>query len=309
MWSKYYYLQEVSKKDNNKKDESLNNYKNLFSKYKYNLPSLKDALYQMFKSKNINDKKIDELIEDILDKCKKTIKKNEKEIKKKYKNITEDDAYIICSYTCESQERDFSPYRILNRNLVETNRQSGVENVSKYLYILLKSLRKLPKYKVPPSKYLYRCISQKVNLEKNDFKTFWGFTSTSNDKETTYKFLESLNDNKTGTLYKLYGKIWGYKLDLFNSYGEKEILLEPERKFKVESIKNGEVIKVKCKIDDNPSILEEIDNQQNMIIEEKIDENLEIIKNYISKYIATFEKDNNKSGIGILCGLLSFLFG
>ena len=39
-------------------------------------------------------------------------------IKNKYENITKEDAYIICSYTCELKERKYSPYRILNQNLV-----------------------------------------------------------------------------------------------------------------------------------------------------------------------------------------------
>ena len=86
--------------------------------------------------------------------------------KKKYSNITREDAYIICSYTCETEERQYSPYKILNQNLVSNNRQNGVSNISKYLYIFLKALRKLPRY-YPKNKYLYRCLTIKVNLSKD----------------------------------------------------------------------------------------------------------------------------------------------
>ena len=51
-------------------------------------------------------------------------------------------AQIISSYTCElSSESSFNIYRILNNNLVSDNRNQGVKKISKYLFILLKSLR------------------------------------------------------------------------------------------------------------------------------------------------------------------------
>jgi hypothetical protein len=43
-------------------------------------------------------------------------------------------------------------------------------NVSKYLFILLKSIRKLDKYyPKDKNKYLYRCINTKVNLNYDLF--------------------------------------------------------------------------------------------------------------------------------------------
>ena len=77
----------------------------------------------MFKSSNLNTKKINELTEDILTKCKERIDSDFDSIKKKYENITKEDAYIICSYTCESDDRTDSPYRILNQNLVAEDRK------------------------------------------------------------------------------------------------------------------------------------------------------------------------------------------
>ena len=43
----------------------------------------------------------------------------------------------------------------------------GIRNISKYLFLLLKSLRKLSRYY--PKKYLYRCISVLVKLDYDSF--------------------------------------------------------------------------------------------------------------------------------------------
>ena len=43
---------------------------------------------------------------------------------------------------------------------------------------------------------------------------------------------------------------------MFNVYGEKEILLEPERKYEIQNVKEGNIIEITCKVVDNPQILE-----------------------------------------------------
>jgi len=118
------------KEEENTREESINRYKYIFRNYEKNPPSLSEALAQMFKSSNLDSKKINEFVEDILNKCEGIIEQNFDLIKKEYKNITKEDAYIICSYTCESEDRTYSPYRILNQNLVSNNRQNGVNNIS-----------------------------------------------------------------------------------------------------------------------------------------------------------------------------------
>ena len=168
-----------------------------------------------------------------------------------------------------------SPYKLLNQNLVSKDRKQGVQNISKYLYILLKSLRKLPKHY--PNTDLYRCIKTEVDLENNDSKTFWGFTSTSTDEKTAYKFLDNNHEIKSGTLFKLEGNIWGYDIELFNKYREKEILLEPERKYIVKSINYEPVIKVTCSMIESPLVLEE------------------------PQYVVKIEKDKDKYELGLLC--------
>ena len=258
------------------KEESINNYKSLFSSYKNLKLNLPDSLYQMFENQKLSNIKCKELTQDILNKCKSKIDQRVAKIKNKYKNISIEEAYIICSYTCESKESEYSPYKILNKNLVSENRKNGVDKVSKYLYILLKTLRKLPRFYPPKNiNYLYRCITQKVNLEKDNFnsksipykigekKTFWGFTSTTTNPESSYLFLKDGKELKSGTIFSLEGDVWGYDIEVFNYFGEKEILLEPERKFIVKNVLPpiNEIIYITCSIIESPLIL--LDNEIN----------------------------------------------
>ena len=312
-----------SKEEDNNREESVDNYKKIFIEYEKKLPSLSEALKQMFQNSNLDTNLVNDLTDDIIDKCQKTIDKNYEQIKKKYDKISKDDAYIICAYTCESKKGQYSPYKLLNQNLVSDNRQNGIKNISKYLYIFLKSLRKLTRYyPTKTNKYLYRCIRFKVNLSKDPFndkmvpyitgnkKTFWGFTSTSMNPNITYNFLKDEKSLKTGTIFILGGDVWGYDITLFNYYGEKEILLEPERKFIIDNVLPplNELINVTCKILKTPLILKDEIKESNYNNESEIHDNIDDIE--ISKYIATIEteikiNDNPKyiSGMGLLCNI------
>ena len=218
-----------SEKEDDEKQESINNYLNLFIEYINNPPNLSDALKQMFINNGSKEEKSKELIEDIFKKTQELIEKNLEEIKKKYPNITNEDMQIISSYTCEAKDKNFSPYKLLNKNLVAENRKQGIKNISKYLFILLKSLRKLERYYPnEKSKYLYRVIGTKININEDRFnpklvpyiegntKTFWGFTSTSPNAKTAYEFFNGEENNKSGTIFSLTGEIWGYDITLFN---------------------------------------------------------------------------------------------
>lgn len=257
--------------ENNNRDESINNYIDLFIDYENSLPSLQEALYQMFKSSNLNEEKCNQLIKEILDKCKMVIDKNFEEIKKKYNKITKNDAYIICAYTCEARDIQYSPSRILNRNLISSNRRNGIQSISKYLYIFLKSLRKLTRYySINPNNYLYRAIPLKVQIKEDPFnenfvpykkgneKIFWGFTSAVSNQKESYNFLGGHGEKKSGTLFILGGDIWGYDITFFNYFGEEEIILEPERKYILDNVSPplNDIITVSCKIVTTPLILE-----------------------------------------------------
>ena len=316
------------------KELSIDNFYYLFTEYDQKPPSLHDALIHMLES-CCSDDNINKLAEDIIQKCKNKINKRFEEIKKKYSNILLEDAYIICSYSCESSyNTKYSPYRILNTNLSSENRKIGISNISKYLYILLKSLRKLEIYRPSQNNFLYRCITRHVKTEDEDStkkitedsttnkkipyikgktKIFWGFTSTSPDIKLTYSFLKKAEnkDNKenkddeknkeikSGTIFTLLGDVWGYDISLFNYYNEKEILLEPERKFIIEEVKPkiNDLILITCNILKSPLVL----NRESIynFNEEKKYKNLCKIEMEI--------KIDNKakliSGVGILCNL------
>ena len=91
----------------------------------------------MLKLESLAEEYVEELTNDILNKCKKVINNNYDNIKNKNKNLSKEDSEIICAYTCESLNNDYSPYKILKKNLFSQNRREGVEKISKYLYIFL----------------------------------------------------------------------------------------------------------------------------------------------------------------------------
>ena len=298
-----------TEKEDYLKEESINKYKNEFIEYIKEPPTLSDALKQMFINYEATEEQSNELVNDIISKTEVIINKNWEQIKKKYSKITKEDSKIISSYTCESKNKKFSPYKILNKNLVSEDRKEGLKNISKYLFILLKSLRKLDKYYPnEKEKYLYRCINSKVNLNYDIFnkklvpyitgntKTFWGFTSSSPDIKMTYNFLNGEENNKSGTIFTLTGKVWGYDITLFNYYNEKEILIEPERKYKIDEVipPINDIIHIRCDIQDNPLILSE--NLDNLINENKInkvkDNVQKIIFDYLLNYILIGDNDS-----------------
>ena len=260
-----FYLEE----EDNNKEESISKYIYLFQEYWYNKPSLNLALYEMYILSKTTKEKATDLTNDIIKKCQKKVNDNWIKISNMYKNITLEDAFIVASYTCESKDKNYSPYKILNENLVSEDRKNGLTIISKYLYIFLNSLRKLPRYYPnQTNKYLYRCIKNHINYKIDPFnpksipyitgnrKTFWGFTSTSPNANISYKFLGGKKSLKKGTIFILCGDIWGYDITLFNYYNEEEILLEPERKFIVENIMPplNEVINVTCKFEKSPIV-------------------------------------------------------
>jgi hypothetical protein len=327
-----YYTEE----EDNSKEESIDKHKDLFLEYEKKLPTLPEALEQMFISAGATEELSDVLTKDIMSKCKKTIEKNLEKIKKKYTKITKEDAYIICSYTCESKDKKFNPYRLLNTSLISENRENGLNNISKYLYIFLNSLRKLEKY-IPPedNKYLYRCITNKVGLSDDPFnkkyvpykvgniKTFWGFTSTSPNIKTTYNFLKKEVKIRSGTIFVLGGDIWGYDITLFNYFGEEEILLEPERKYVIDLVLPpiNEIININCKMLKTPlpldtnnlgnnsydNIQEKKNNENNSI---QNNENRTIINDFKTHCICKIQMEINVdeeykliSGFGFVCNI------
>ena len=125
--------------------ESINNYRNLFESYTKQCPTLKEALEQMFFSAGASKDEVKELISEVIEPVDEFISRNFESIKEKYKNISKEEAKTISVYTYELCESKYNVYRILNTNLVAKNRQQGIKNISKYLFLLLIAFKEIDK--------------------------------------------------------------------------------------------------------------------------------------------------------------------
>ena len=245
-------------------EESLDKYQYLFENIKSEPPTLEEALIDMFQNAGLNKDDAKELYNHLYNVCNHKVQENWNAIKYEHKNISKNDALVISSYTYEPKGKfqKYSPYGLLNQNLVKNDRKSGVTNVENYLFLFLQALRGLNKTQ---KNVLFRCISKNVknikNLKNGKFvpysigaiKTFWPFTSTSDDEKTAENFL----GKGEGTKFRIQGDdLWGYDISLFNVYNEKEILLEPERKYMIKNVEErNNIAEVTVKIIDNPKLL------------------------------------------------------
>ena len=265
----------------------------------------------MFISYGATESKSIELYKEISEKIKIIMEYNYEKIKQKYPLITEDEAKIISSYTCELTESFYCPYKIVNNCLCEANKKDEIKKISQYLFLFLQSLRKLIRY-YPKQKQMYRCIINQVKIkedifnkavipyEKNKIKTFWGFASiTSKEyKNMNYIVKEKANEKKKeikiGTVFDIFGDIWGYDISLFNEKREEQIILEPESQILITQIVpppeyNG-IIHIKCKVVDTPIILNDLISPDGIVIK--------YMNNFHSNSIQLFGKEfveNNKN--------------
>jgi len=130
-------------------EESINNYADIFMAYISKPPTLIEALEQLFNStrtENSND-----IIKEIIYLSKNTIDRNFDKIKQIYPKISKEESIIIATYIVEM--KNTSIYSIINRTL--NNDMKNIKNISKYLYLFIKSLRKLKKY-CDSKYYIYR---------------------------------------------------------------------------------------------------------------------------------------------------------
>ena len=124
-------------------------------------------------------------------------------------------------------------------------------------------------------------------------------------------FLKEEEKMKKGTIFSLGGDIWGYNIEKFNFFYEKEILMEPERKFVVDNVLppvNG-IINITCTILKTPLIMTN-NFEDNNYIHNEINNNNDdsILKKYVIKFemeVKIKEKDEYTSGIGILYNIPS----
>ena len=159
---------------------------------------------------------------------------------------------------------------------------------------------------------MLRNLSYAVNVSKEtpyisgNTITYWGFISASLELKNNYLILTK---EKINTIFELGGDVWGYDLELFNYYNEKEILIEPERTIIIDKIIENNITKINCTIVKTPLILNDIKEDFNCIINDGnknyINENdFPIWYKYIVRFeIETKEKEESISGIGILCNI------
>ena len=270
-------------------NEPIDKYLEIFIPFTKNIPTLEQALFQMANSRSNHIQDIELYIKDVIKNCTDYIEKSLIIIKEKYPEINKEDVIIITSYTYESREnkefQDNAPYKILNENLLSENRKEGINKISMYLFILLKAIRKLPKY-IPENmkddklyKYIRRLVGQKPDPKNPKFipycegniKTFNAFTSVTSDRNKVIDFLsegkvkeisknKKIKEIKEGTIFKFsFEEINAYDIHMFHYFGEYEILLEPEAKYEInESEKLNDILYLNCEILKSPLILGDI---------------------------------------------------
>lgn len=183
---------------------------------------------------------------------------------KLFDGFTKEDAACVALYTCDFGGNlfDSNPYRLLNIALMDNNGDS-IRSVRGLFFLVMSALRKLPRCSGPT---LYRGIRN--DIDKDKYKVgkkvvFHGFSSTSVNMATVKAFLASSVDPErggcsSGTLFVI-EDAWGYDIQPYSMFPEeKEILLEPERCFVVNSVIEAETTVVNLKMIDTPPILTQV---------------------------------------------------
>ena len=124
-------------------DDSLDKYEFLFKDMNSKPPTLEEALIEMFRNAQLSPKESKEIYDHINLVCSNRINEKWDLIKAEHPDISKNDALIISSYTYEPKKmyEKLSPYRLLNTNLIATDRKSGVINIEKYLFLFMIAVR------------------------------------------------------------------------------------------------------------------------------------------------------------------------
>ena len=183
---------------------------------------------------------------------------------KLFGDFTEEDAAAVAMYTYDfgPEELESNPYRIINKGLVGKN-FSDMQKSSGILYLVMSALRKLPRVSGVP---LYRSVRSDASLDKDRYRegnvvTWPGLTSASPNMNFAKAFLGKASNGKkaTSTLFVVENG-WGYNIQPYSLFpGETEILLEPERQFKVISVTQADGINiVKLQMMKTPLVLPKV---------------------------------------------------
>ena len=259
--------------------ECINNTRNLFADFKKKPPTLEEALRSM----EYEDVKAKELSKLFLDRANGKLEEFEAP------GITPENVAAIFCYSFQCNEKNNcegleSPYKKLNNSLSIGRNNGSLKKTRGFLFLLLQALRKLPRY-TPAKGVLHRGIRAHVQTEADpnspktkpyatgNEKTWWAFTSTTEDLERTKAFIEK----SEGTLFTISGKPWGYDISMFSYYpDEKEILIVPERRLKITSVdRKGNIIAVDAEMVKTPLMLEELIKMKAVRIKERKSKNKE----------------------------------
>ena len=161
--------------------------------------------------------------------------------KKLLEGFAKEDAAAVAMYTYDFGFKRFekNPYRIINRSLVGRN-YAALQKASGILYLMMSALRKLPRV---TGITLYRGVRSGMKMSISHYHegntiTWPALSSTSPDMKATKAFLAegSKTGKAKGTLFIIEDG-WGYDIQPYSLFpSEAEILLEPERQFKVISV-------------------------------------------------------------------------
>ena len=175
--------------DDNELLDSIEEGKGFFEGLIEKPPTLEEALYDL----GITDHN---LPDDKVSKAKRLVKKAKRITEIKSVNLTDDETRAITWYTLQLGKR--SLYKIINESISLSRDRENLRKASKFIYLFLSGLRKLPRLQQPQVNELYRGIKTRVPTSETEAcghqcyedgrsVTWWGFTSTSRSIEKAKK--------------------------------------------------------------------------------------------------------------------------
>lgn len=175
--------------------------------------------------------------------------------------ITKEEYAAVALYTFEfgPEAVESSPFRLLNNAL--TGNSADMQKVRGLFYLVMRGLRKVPRC---TGNTLYRGMKRSIDRSaygNGKIVVFHGFSSTSVNIKTVKEFLamSGPNDDDSGGTLFVIEEAWGYDLQPYSFFPEdKEILLEPERYFGVQSVIESETTVVNLKMLDTPPVLAQL---------------------------------------------------
>lgn len=182
--------------------------------------------------------------------------------------FTKEDAAAIAMYTYDLGPKAFenNPDRIINKSIAGGNYES-LQRASGLLYLVMRALRKLPRV---TGITLYRGVRGVVKLDEDHYHegnviTWPVISSTSPVIDEVKESLAAGSESgeAVGTLFVI-ENAWGYNIQPYSLFpNEAEILIEPDRQFKVISVARDDLTVVTLQMLDTPLSLPDVFGQGN----------------------------------------------